>query len=426
MPALTYGLSPRVRGNRHDAEEQVAQVGSIPARAGEPILALSSGSTSSVYPRACGGTGPEPGETLPKIGLSPRVRGNRMLLCEQYWQTGSIPARAGEPSIRLQHRHSNPVYPRACGGTGLRLATRTLQRGLSPRVRGNHPVAATISNPEGSIPARAGEPCANCSTASIPMVYPRACGGTHKLQSRAHRSKGLSPRVRGNHLSALPIPDTGRSIPARAGEPLISRHGDVLRRVYPRACGGTAGGNAGAVHLLGLSPRVRGNHLAGIRSVFGRRSIPARAGEPDPVVAIQAQIPVYPRACGGTRRCRRAGLEPDGLSPRVRGNRRQPESVAVLAGSIPARAGEPRTPGAAALNDWVYPRACGGTAMGNVGYLREAGLSPRVRGNPSGRSCPRSGTGSIPARAGEPVAGSSLQAPDAVYPRACGGTTNER
>ena len=50
-------------------------------------------------------------------GLSPRVRGN--LYCGSLvgTQSGSIPARAGEPTATTAWCGSKPVYPRACGGT---------------------------------------------------------------------------------------------------------------------------------------------------------------------------------------------------------------------------------------------------------------------------------------------------------------------
>ena len=54
--------------------------------------------------------------------------------------------------------------------------------------------------------------------------------------------------------------------------------------VYPRVCGGTAVALIleNAVH--GLSPRVRGNHRGGDPVALVARSIPACAGEPDQAV----------------------------------------------------------------------------------------------------------------------------------------------
>ena len=135
-----------------------------------------------------------------------------------------------------------------------------------------------------SIPACAGEPSRPWRTQTVPMVYPRVCGGT--------RSR------------CCPIP-------ACAGEPAPNH------RVYPRVCGGTP-----PSATMGLSPRVRGNPLKMLLPRLSPRvrgnhgSIPACAGEPPPIS--------IPRCAAPNR----------GLSPRVRGNRCE-------VGSIPACAGEP-------------------------------------------------------------------------------------
>ena len=50
--------------------------------------------------------------------------------------------------------------------------------------------------------------------------------------------------------------------------------------VYPRACGGTRGGAAGAAVGNGLSPRLRGNPIFSAIAVLSAGSIPAPAGEP--------------------------------------------------------------------------------------------------------------------------------------------------
>ena len=65
------------------------------------------------------------------------------------------------------------------------------------------------------------------------------------------------------------------------------------------------------------------------------------AGEPPPVKLIPIHSRVYPRVCGGTLRSAHAEGTRKGLSPRVRGNRRDPASSPGRPGSIPACAGEP-------------------------------------------------------------------------------------
>ena len=50
--------------------------GSIPACAGEPLTAVTTGVMSQVYPRVCGGTSASVMVITSPVGLSPRVRGN--------------------------------------------------------------------------------------------------------------------------------------------------------------------------------------------------------------------------------------------------------------------------------------------------------------------------------------------------------------
>ena len=151
------GLSPRVRGNRATLRCRNLASGSIPARAGEPRIRRRAAGKGPVYPRACGGTTSVSDAATCKCGLSPRVRGTT---------PGSV---AGN----------------CCPG-------------LSPRVRGNHSGRSASQFPIGSIPARAGEPIPNEGQGQRPAVYPRACGGTGVRRRIARVKSGLSPRVRGN------------------------------------------------------------------------------------------------------------------------------------------------------------------------------------------------------------------------------------
>ena len=82
----------------------------------------------------------------------------------------------------------------------------------------------------------------------------------------------------------------------------------------------------------------------------------------------------------------------------------QHDQLLAARGSIPAQAGEPITKEHATTYQRVYPRAGGGTQIETLDKTREAGLSPRRRGNPQG-GCLRI-----------PLPG--------VYPRAGGGTSN--
>ena len=228
----------------------------------------------------CGGTGPPPELVCCACGLSPRVRGNRRLDERPEGGSGSIPACAGEPLPSRRWTTLSRVYPRVCGGTGPVPWWPCRPGGLSPRVRGNRGRRRGRGLASGSIPACAGEPATRPFRAGRPGVYPRVCGGTRRRLPQSPRWRGLSPRVRGNHPRECARYPVQRSIPACAGEPLRPRDWRLCGRVYPRVCGGTTAASTPVIRAQGLSPRVRGNHHLILRPAWRVRSIPACAGEP--------------------------------------------------------------------------------------------------------------------------------------------------
>ena len=213
---------------------------------------------------------------------------------------------------------------------------------------------------------------------------------------------GLSPRVRGNP-ARIPSPASrAGSIPACAGEPSGQMLYYAVSGVYPRVCGGTSNPCRFTAHIKGLSPRVRGNPTCLRRSILLAGSIPACAGEPMSRRYEPSSVTVYPRVCGGTVLWRYLRDVGKGLSPRVRGNPGKPSFDTTATGSIPACAGEPLANRVYQLDQRVYPRVCGGTSFLPVLRPGCQGLSPRVRGNRYGQSAEAGHLGSIPACAGEP------------------------
>ena len=419
-----FGLSPRVRGNHMLHQGAGGGVRSIPACAGEPHTPAYGGPAHAVYPRVCGGTARSRGWGDCWQGLSPRVRGNRRGRAAAAICPGSIPACAGEPHSARGRRNWAEVYPRVCGGTPFCPRPPELGRGLSPRVRGNRVGGVGGAGRAGSIPACAGEPGRAARPPFWAEVYPRVCGGTRRRLRNCPRPPGLSPRVRGNPGNAVGTARRRRSIPACAGEPSSEGGAGNLPRVYPRVCGGTLPGKSGPGLLMGLSPRVRGNRGQARRQWRWPGSIPACAGEPRGFQGAVLFIGVYPRVCGGTRPLWRQGGQKVGLSPRVRGNHLYRADQRNRHRSIPACAGEPPTPLPRPPAPTVYPRVCGGTSESRQGLRRPHGLSPRVRGNRDGAGCraEQSRAGSIPACAGEPESDPQRKRRLEVYPRVCGGT----
>ena len=284
-----------------------------------------------------------------------------MLLPPDCLAQRSIPAPAGEPSDVGNPGDDRGVYPRACGGTGFRSPVQLNFQGLSPRLRGNRGCLKWDYKAVRSIPAPAGEPFPPGVLPKLPRVYPRACGGTREYRACWCGREGLSPRLRGN-LDLLE--DFGHglgSIPAPAGEPCGESPGPAGGPVYPRACGGTASTSRSRLPITGLSPRLRGNQVAPAKGRSRCGSIPAPAGEPRTPVPGPAPPPVYPRACGGTGVNYALNTNQEGLSPRLRGNLRTTHAGLTCDGSIPAPAGEPCSLWSVKATTRVYPRACGGT-----------------------------------------------------------------
>ena len=302
-----------------DPGAEVGGGGSIPACAGEAHEPALWRCGRQVYPRVCGGSAfAGCGHRNPR-GLSPRVRGKHRVEHPQHHQPGSIPACAGEASPAAREQVFPAVYPRVCGGSGRRPSFISWNSGLSPRVRGKRSEKCVSRIRRRSIPACAGEASLKRSMMCLSRVYPRVCGGSAIFSVASTIALGLSPRVRGKrgHIRNRHI--ALRSIPACAGEARQSRGGAGPARVYPRVCGGSRDGVAAKAGVVGLSPRVRGKRGDPHNSTGGRGSIPACAGEASQRMNKVRLAKVYPRVCGGSQGGRVSLRGGDGLSPRVRG-----------------------------------------------------------------------------------------------------------
>ena len=235
-----------------------------------------------------------------------------------------------------------------------------------------------------------------------PKVYPRPRGGTDVTRRADALASGLSPPTRGNLGSIEYVNIYRRSIPAHAGEPCETRPATERSGVYPRPRGGTGILAGDESEAKGLSPPTRGNHCPGLWSIGLVRSIPAHAGEPRSPATTAWSPSVYPRPRGGTTfaPCHRSTGR--GLSPPTRGNRARRRRRRARTRSIPAHAGEPVSSCPSARGVKVYPRPRGGTIAMSVPRLETPGLSPPTRGNLSSSPTGRCANRSIPAHAGEP------------------------
>ncbi len=94
--------------------------------------------------------------------------------------------------------------------------------------------------------------------------------------------------------SYLPL----RFIPAYAGNtelPVLQRQ---QQPVHPRVCGEHNSNSWGTGEFFGSSPRMRGTHVTGIKSLSPGRFIPAYAGNTCHIIVLCPLTPVHPRVCG--------------------------------------------------------------------------------------------------------------------------------
>ena len=167
---------------------------------------------------------------------------------------------------------------------------------------------------------------------------------------------------------------------------------------------------------------MRGNRVGPQVVVQCHGSIPAHAGKPFMPLILPGVLWVYPRACGETAIDDLIQAWEKGLSPRMRGNQPSDDTWGAAKRSIPAHAGKPAAPRRSQRRFEVYPRACGETRAPGTYSIARQGLSPRMRGNLLERHLPGPSPGSIPAHAGKPSPSSGAKSPARVYPRACGET----
>ena len=274
------GLSPRVRGNLFDSSKYCPFSRTIPACAGEPNPVIDNCSIYEDYPRVCGGTHSRDIHIRPEGGITGKLNVN-FLTGHPYTPGGRfgrviISLSSAGTSIYARRE----VYAKIAYFLLQRDIHIRPEGGLSPRVRGNPRRSISCSGSKGTIPACAGEPLHQAKHEFHIWDYPRVCGGTLYQPAIHAEPIRLSPRVRGNPISRAVIRKLIRTIPACAGEPFIDQLCRAINKDYPCVCGGTQ--RLCSLHDLhpGLSPRVRGNLAGSSERARFSWTIPACAGEP--------------------------------------------------------------------------------------------------------------------------------------------------
>ncbi len=253
------------------------------------------------------------------LHLSPRARGKPEVYEPDFAEVGTIPACAGETTPARGHSRASWDYPRVRGGNHSAAQTSCTVAGLSPRARGKQGFPKSRILAKGTIPACAGETSVIASAIPLKRDYPRVRGGNRGIHRHSLKQWGLSPRARGKLRLGQPIHFTQGTIPACAGETMDQRQGRYLHRDYPRVRGGNCMTPYAALGSLGLSPRARGKQDDYTAAKVADVTIPACAGETVSEYGQAGGCGDYPRVRGGNIFCRNVLMTSLGLSPRARG-----------------------------------------------------------------------------------------------------------
>ena len=232
--------------------------GIIPAYAGNTSRHPVSWSVGGDHPRICGEHLERALTASAASGSSPHMRGTHIQLWFPPADMGIIPAYAGNTDMYARFSPFAWDHPRICGEhVGQRLLAQAAG-GSSPHMRGTPPWSPQTHGLEGIIPAYAGNTLTVTQKSLTVEDHPRICGEHAACSVVSFARGGSSPHMRGTLVwTAATFGRTG-IIPAYAGNTLSWCEPPSSRRDHPRICGEHPSDenrvNAGA----GSSPHMRG------------------------------------------------------------------------------------------------------------------------------------------------------------------------
>ena len=292
------GSSPRMRGTRCRSRAVGGSARFIPAYAGNARPQWPRCCRRAVHPRVCGERPSAAYRARGQCGSSPRMRGTLRNYRPSRPSVRFIPAYAGNASELPTKPSLRPVHPRVCGERVLPAATFEFHRGSSPRMRGTHNRRFSGATVCRFIPAYAGnaQP-ANGEIISAP-VHPRVCGERDQPMTEPELRSGSSPRMRGT--LNMPVYQSGhhRFIPAYAGNAPHPVAIACIAPVHPRVCGERRSKTVGMIFMSGSSPRMRGTQQIAVFALESGRFIPAYAGNALEPGFYNPYRSVHPRVCG--------------------------------------------------------------------------------------------------------------------------------
>ncbi len=216
------------------------------------------------------------------------------------------------------------------------------------------------------------------------------------------------------------MPRRARTIPARAGNTVLSKGRTSRPEDHPRSRGEHLAAAAKADPVSGPSPLARGTPSSGCTPTAASRTIPARAGNTRGSRIIRSTTADHPRSRGEHVGCSGLPARVTGPSPLARGTRIRSPAMSHVFGTIPARAGNTRTVTRTACTATDHPRSRGEHLPESVPLLFLTGPSPLARGTHFPRAILAGMVRTIPARAGNTLARRRCRPRPTDHPRSRG------
>ena len=219
----------------------------------------------------------------------------------------------------------------------------------------------------------------------------------------------------------FPLTEETASVPPRVRGKGVRRQRCRIACGITPACAGKSGIlSCSTAARRGSPPRVRGKAKITLREAVPLRITPACAGKRQVDVAQMGIRQDHPRVCGEKRHPESKAILRAGSPPRVRGKVDRGIATVGPFGITPACAGKSRLGHRSRLRGRDHPRVCGEKGLYDHGLYPYVGSPPRVRGKVNHTSLPSGDSGITPACAGKRTRHTAEGRVHRDHPRVCG------
>ena len=216
-------------------------------------------------------------------------------------------------------RSYGPAHPRAYGERCSKLILPSEAIGLSPRIRGKRLICDGCSRSYRLIPAHTGNACVLHLLLPAVSAHPRAYGEREPVCAGFHGLQGSPPCIRGTLFWLLFIVFSLRLTPVHTGNARRVPAGSTLKQAHPRAYGEREEVIFTTRRYIGSPPCIRGTPVLFASRGVNHRLTPVHTGNARSSSSSFSRQWAHPRAYGERFALLKTESTLLGSSPRIRG-----------------------------------------------------------------------------------------------------------